>query len=153
MRIFFDTEFTNLTPQAKLVSIGLIDESGMSTFYAELSDTYTVADCSYFCLLHILPLLERGGCRMLEWKLHEDLFAWLSRWGPGTVLVCNSPRDLVRLAQLFPEGSPSNCSYQVLGMWGNLKRRFFNFGRRLHKKHGLRAHHALDDAKVNGSPD
>ena len=41
------TEFTDLHWQAKLVSIGLVAEDGR-TFYAELSDTYQVADCSAF---------------------------------------------------------------------------------------------------------
>jgi hypothetical protein len=30
-----------------------------------------------------------------------------------------------------------------------LLRRIVNFRRRLHKRHGLRVHHALDDAHVN----
>ena len=43
-RLFFDTEFTALTDDAKLISIGLIDESGRHTFYAELADTWQPED-------------------------------------------------------------------------------------------------------------
>lgn len=49
MRIFFDTEFTGLTADAKLISIGLVDEAGTHEFYAELADTYAVSECSAFC--------------------------------------------------------------------------------------------------------
>jgi hypothetical protein len=39
MLIFFDTEFTELGIDPKLISIGLISEDGTHEFYAELSDT------------------------------------------------------------------------------------------------------------------
>lgn len=47
MLIFFDTEFTSLHWQAKLISIGLVTEDGRK-FYAELSDTYQMTECSDF---------------------------------------------------------------------------------------------------------
>ena len=31
-KIFFDTEFTGLSPDARLISIGLVDEAGQSEF-------------------------------------------------------------------------------------------------------------------------
>ncbi len=37
MRVFFDTEFTGLHQNTKLISIGLVDEDGKS-FYAEFND-------------------------------------------------------------------------------------------------------------------
>jgi hypothetical protein len=40
-------------------------------------------------------------------------------------------------------------SVDVLGFWANWKRRVLNRGRRIHREHGLRVHHALDDARVN----
>ena len=46
MLVFFDTEFTELGPNAKLISIGLVTEDGRHTFYAELTDTYELSDCS-----------------------------------------------------------------------------------------------------------
>lgn len=38
MKVFFDTEFTELGVDPKLISIGLVDETGERTFCAELSD-------------------------------------------------------------------------------------------------------------------
>lgn len=149
MRIFFDTEFTGLTDDAKLISIGLVEESGEHEFYAELSDTYGPTDCSEFCRQHVLPLLEGGSTRVTTRELRPKLRGWLADRGPGTVLVCDSPRDVLQIRRLLLEALPANVTLEVLGWWGNLKRRFFNRGRRLHRKLGLRVHHALDDARVN----
>jgi len=38
-RIFFDTEFTGLVADAKLIPVGLVDAVGERSFYAELSGT------------------------------------------------------------------------------------------------------------------
>jgi len=64
MLIFFDTEFTELGIDPRLISIGLISEFGDRTFYAELSDTYTEKDCSEFVRLAVLPHLEGGNSVM-----------------------------------------------------------------------------------------
>lgn len=149
MRIFFDTEFTGLTAGAKLISIGLVDESGANEFYAELRDTYKVSECSDFCRAEVLPQLEGGQAQLCLAELRVDLPAWLSARGPGAVLVCDCARDVVQLASVLPSGLPANVSVHVLGRWGNLQRRTFNFGRRIHHRKGLRVHHALDDARVN----
>lgn len=149
MRIFFDTEFTGLSLDAKLISIGFVDESGLNEFYAELTDTFDLPDCSDFCRSQVIPHLEGGEARQSLSELRTTLEAWLRARGPDTVLVCDSPRDAVQLTVLFPAGLPANVSTDVLGWQGNLKRRVFNFGRRIHRKRGYRVHHALDDAKVN----
>jgi hypothetical protein len=146
-RIFFDTEFTSLTDDARLISIGFIDESGQHTFYAEVLGI-EAADCSEFCRAHVLPELERGGVALSLSQLRADLSDWLSERGPAR-LVCDSARDAVQLARLFPTGAPGSCEVTVLSFWGNLRRRVLNGGRRLHRTHGLRVHHALDDARVN----
>ncbi len=149
MRVFFDTEFTGLSLLAKLVSIGLVTEKGDREFYAELSDTYKVEDCSPFCTQVVLPLLQGGSSRQDLASLRTALWTWLEELGPDVELVCDSPRDVLQVEQLFPRGLPENVSVQVLGWRDNLKRRVLNVGRRLHRRHGFRVHHALDDAKVN----
>jgi hypothetical protein len=148
MRVFFDTEFTSLGEDAALISIGMVDEAG-DEFYAELSDTYALEQCSDFCRREVLPHLEGGAARVSQAKVRQSLGDWLTAKGRGTVLVCDSPRDLRQIRELFPSGLPSNVRCEVLGWWGNLQRRFFNRGRRVHHRLGLRVHHALDDARVN----
>jgi len=60
MCIFFDTEFTDLGVDPRLISIGLVAEDGERTFYAELSDTNEPKDCGEFARLAVLPQLEGG---------------------------------------------------------------------------------------------
>lgn len=148
MRVFFDTEFTGLTDDASLISIGMVDEAG-EEFYAELSDTYSPRECSEFCRREVLPHLEGGAARMLLVDVRHSLWNWLASRGAGAVLVCDSPRDVRQIRRLFAKGLPPNVSIEVLGWWPNLRRRFLNRGRRMHIQLGLRVHHALDDARVN----
>lgn len=147
MRIFFDTEFTCLSDDAALISIGLIDDAGQRTFYAEVLGV-ELATCSPFCRAHVLPLLEHGNLALPLDQLRNDLYIWLDTLGLWT-LVCDSPRDKVQISRLFPEGLPGGCPVHVLGLWENTRRRLLNIGHRLHRQRGLRVHHALDDAKVN----
>lgn len=149
MRIFFDTEFTGLTADAKLISIGLVDESGLNEFYAELADTYELRDCSDFCRRKVLPYLEGEAVQLTLEGLRVALVTWLLERGPDVVLVCDSPRDIPQLWTLLPDGLPANVTVSVLGLVGTFKRRFFNRGRRIHLRLGLRVHHSLDDARVN----
>lgn len=110
MRIFFDTEFTGLTDDARLISIGLVDEAGEHEFYAELADTFRPAECSEYCQQHVLPLLEGGPARLRIRELRPKLRAWLVDRGPGTILVCDSPRDVIQMRSLLLEALPSNVT-------------------------------------------
>jgi hypothetical protein len=148
-RVYFDTEFTSLTQNAKLISIGLVDGSGNFEFYAELSDTYELSDCSEFCQREVIPKLEGKDVRLRLEELRTQLDAWLDARGPRTVLVCDSPRDLAQLASVFPRGMRENVSVEVMGWLDTLRRRTLTFRGRMHRRLGLRAHHALDDARVN----
>ena len=56
LRIFFDTEFTALTEDAKLISIGFVDEIGERSFYAELSDTWRLNDAGVFAKNAVIHL-------------------------------------------------------------------------------------------------
>lgn len=71
--VFFDTEFTDLSVDAQLISIGLVSEDGERMFYAELSDTYSPKDCSDFTREMVMPLLEGGDTRLSQLELIEDL--------------------------------------------------------------------------------
>lgn len=54
--LFIDSEFTDLTQKARLISLGIWAEDGQS-FYAEFSD-YSQTIVSEFVTTEILPLLE-----------------------------------------------------------------------------------------------
>lgn len=56
MHICFDTEFTGLTKDADIISIGLVAENG-NTFYAELTD-FDIAKCSGWVLDNVVAKLK-----------------------------------------------------------------------------------------------
>ncbi len=89
MLIFFDTEFTGLYWETKLISIGLVAEYGRE-FYDELSDTYQIADCGDFAREVVLPLLEGGDARMTLPALSLRLGNWLEGFEQPVTLTTDS---------------------------------------------------------------
>lgn len=67
LKVFLDCEFTQLNQYSKLISLALVSESGQE-FYVELTDTYSVEDCSDFVIQYVLPQLElpRFGQSLVE---------------------------------------------------------------------------------------
>ena len=61
MKIFLDCEFTQLNQYSKLISLALVSESA-EEFYVELTDTYSVDDCSDFVIQNVLPQLDPLRC-------------------------------------------------------------------------------------------
>lgn len=108
MLVYFDTEFTDFAEDAKLISIGLVAETG-ETFYAELSDTYTVDDCSDFVIEHVLPQLDGGKALMTFTELKTRLYNWLEARGEPVTLATDSPPwDWHFVRMLLGETYPSN---------------------------------------------
>lgn len=81
---------TSIAPEAKLISIGLVSEDGLSTFYAELSDTWQLADCAPFVRAHVLPHLKGGETLCTAADLVHRLKAWLEALPGKVVLVTDS---------------------------------------------------------------
>jgi hypothetical protein len=67
LKIFLDCEFTQLNQKSELISLALVSESG-EEFYVELTDTYSVEDCSDFVIQNVLPQLDplRYGQSLVE---------------------------------------------------------------------------------------
>ncbi|OIQ92637.1 3'-5' exoribonuclease [mine drainage metagenome] len=63
MLTFFDTEFSALRMDPRLISVGLISEDERE-LYAEPDDTYQIKGCSTFVQEAVLPHLEGGAVRM-----------------------------------------------------------------------------------------
>lgn len=147
--VFFDTEFTELGINPRLISIGLVSEDGEQTFYAELADTYQPNDCSYFVLETVLPLLEGGTQQMPMHELVLRLGSWLeSLDGPVKLATDSQAWDWPWIQEIF----------HLAGTWPqNVDRRplilqltsGFERGTERAFKTGLRRHHSLDDAKAN----
>lgn len=149
MLIFFDTEFTELGIDPRLISIGLIDESGERTFYAELTDTWQAADCSDFAREAVLPHLEGGAMLMSMRELGERLKAWLESFGDPVKLATDSISwDWPWIQEIFGEldAWPANLDgHPLILQQGSA----FNLAIEQAFTDGLRRHHSLDDAKAN----
>ncbi|WP_448144299.1 hypothetical protein [Pseudomonas silesiensis] len=58
LKIFLDCEFSQLNQYSKLISLALVSESA-EEFYVELTDVYSIEDCSDFVIQNVLPQLDR----------------------------------------------------------------------------------------------
>ncbi len=106
MKIFFDTEFTDISPRlddVALISIGLVDETGLKTFYAELADTYDENMCSWFVLEAVLPLLEGGKALMAVNELRCRLAEWIESFDEPVTFVSDSFMDWEWMNFLYPK--------------------------------------------------
>ena len=153
MLIFFDTEFTELGIDPRLISIGLVAEDGERTFYAELSDTYAERDCNDFVLEAVLPHLAGGDARMTFRELAERLAAWLAAFGGPVKLACDSLAwDWPWIQEIFGELDtwPANVDGKPLLLTMNYLNNYDPFVEAVEQAfRTLRRHHSLDDAKAN----
>jgi len=149
IHVFFDTEFTDLVVDPQLISIGMIDETGERTFYAELSDTYRLDDVGYFAREAVLPQLEGGAIRMTMAVLRDQLRAWLEAFGEPVKLATDSLSwDWPWIQEIFEDLAtwPPNLDGKPLILTQD---QAFNEAVEHAFAGGLRRHHALDDAKAN----
>lgn len=76
MKLILDCEFTQLKPEAKLISLALVAEDS-SEFYVEIEGAYKFEDCSEFVKVNVLPQLYGGewACDfgMAQYKLAKFL--------------------------------------------------------------------------------
>lgn len=155
MLIFFDTEFTDLGLDHKLISIGLISENGTHEFYAELSDTYQPADCAAFVHEAVIPHLHGGDACMTMDELTLRLGNWIESFEQPVQLATDSfswdwplIQELFYLPGTWPEnlhGKPASL-YDLVGAQNLEQSVELAFRDHLPR---LRRHHALDDAKAN----
>lgn len=153
MLIFFDTEFTDLVPDAKLVSIGLVSEDGRE-FYAELSDTYKPRDVGDFAIDAVIPLLEGGDYLMTKAQFRVSFGKWIKSFAQSVKLATDSLAwDWPWIQEIFDrDGSwPNNLDGKPLLLTMNYLNDYDGFVLACEEAfaNGLRRHHALDDAKAN----
>lgn len=152
MLIFFDCEFTELGIDPKLISIGLISEDGAHEFYAELSGTYQLSDCSAFVHEAVLPHLQGGDALMSMGELTLCLADWIDRFQQPVQLATDSlswdwpwVQEIFHYAEKWPAklaNQPASL-YKLVALFDREVENAF------HNQPNLRRHHALDDAKAN----
>jgi len=147
MILFLDTEFTDLIPENKLISIALVTDDGHRSFYAELTDTYELEDCSAFVKSYVLPFLKGDPYKMSEYQCALKIAQWIEDLGePCKLGLDNISWDYPHLKRLI----------QMTSLWpGNLDRNdYFKFqvmnddAMEIVMEHDLDIHNALDDAKA-----
>jgi hypothetical protein len=108
MKLFLDTEFTDLVPGNKLISIALVDENE-EWFYAELTDTYELKDCSEFVKGFVLPFLRGGKFLMSSYDCALRMGNWIEDRGMDCILACDNPGwDIPHLKKLLEPCWPEN---------------------------------------------
>lgn len=137
MNVYFDTEFTDLCPDAKLISIGCVAADGRE-FYAESAE-FRLNECSDFVRENVIPLLDGDGINQLE--IADRLRAWLSTFDEPVQFVCDSESwDWRWIQQIFASSWPAALAHKPI-----VHRESELPSPRLD---ALREHHALDDAKA-----
>lgn len=108
MKLFIDTEFTDLVPGNKLISIALVDENE-EFFYAELTDTYELKDCSEFVKINVLSILRGAEFRMTSYECALRMGNWIEDREVPCFLACDNPDwDIPHLKRLLEPCWPSN---------------------------------------------
>lgn len=151
MLLFIDTEFTGLHLNPGLISLGLVDETGKHTFYAELPEESYRSKCTDWVVDNVLPLLEGGNSSLPIEDLRIRLCEWIENFSDRIMLVTDSPDyDFEFIKLIFAGTWPKNLSKQPMqfdsyAMGENrqpsLERTMQNYHRPDQPKH-----HALYDA-------
>lgn len=103
MLIFFDTEFSGLSSDPRLLSIGMVADSGQE-LYIEFTNGWSESDCSYWVMNNIVPLLGNGE-RLTRRDAVERIIAWLSSFEIQPTLLGETTWDTILLGELMKEFS------------------------------------------------
>lgn len=146
MLIFLDTEFTGLDqPWPHLISIGLVSDNGLHSFYAELPEETYRDLASPWVRVNVLPLLEGDDCVMSHQELCRELITWIELLGNIQIAVDSGiDFDFLRsILNPWPANLARDPIYMAGGDFTDAVEDVYASNR------DLRRHHALDDAKAN----
>ncbi len=149
MNVFFDTEFTGLTSEPRLLSIGMVADNGRE-LYLELTDGWSEAMCSPWVRQHVLPMLGQGE-RLTRRETGRRILDWLSFSNAPATLLGDTDWDTTLLANLMDECGVDRESYRIeLLAYANRAQAtaFEDAKRRYFETHKVPSHHALNDARA-----
>ena len=143
MRLFLDCEFTELSQQARLISLALVAEDGRE-FYVEVVDAWREEDCSDFVKEIVLPQLWGGKYAMPIIEARAALLRFLATYDEQLEIVTDAP---VYDWELFCE-----LAYHD-GKWPKNVRNFPTDATTLTATNDVEElpHHALLDARIIAS--
>ena len=147
MHVFFDTEFTGLTSDPRLLSIGCAADNG-ATLYLEFTDGWQEFACSAWVRQHILPTLGQGE-QLTRSAAGQRIFDWLQALDAPVTLLADSDYDTVLLAELLQQCGLTDDSFRIEQIAFTSKSQALELEaakQRCLVSHGLAPHHALSDA-------
>jgi hypothetical protein len=113
-KLFLDTEFTNLHPEAKLISIALVAADG-EFFYAELTDTYEIKDCSEFVKSFVLPYLKGDPYKMSYFECALKMGNWIENRASKCIIANDAPSwDMPFFNRLIDVCPPANLERSMV---------------------------------------
>ena len=145
--IFFDAEFTGLTSDPYLLSIGLVADSG-EALYIEFANGWSETDCSTWVREHVIPLLGNGE-RLTRRDATKRILAWLSSFESPPTLLGETTWDTTLFSDLMHECGVISDRFrlEVLAFSGKDQAGTFEAAKRRYlESRQLTAHHALSDA-------
>ena len=147
MTVFFDTEFTGLTSDPRLLSIGMVADDGQE-LYIELTDGWTEAMCSPWTRQHVLPMLGEGE-QLARREAGRRIGDWLASFSVLPTLLGDTDWDTTLLTQLLEESKLPKGSYKVELLAFSSKEQAKSFEGAKQQYFKLKQavpHHALTDA-------
>lgn len=160
--VFYDTEFTDLTIDSELLSIGLVADNVDAELYIEISDANR-ADASNFVRTEVLPLFGQFNPAVLtHGNAAKKVVAWLDGLREGNrnrqvVMVSDSPWDWQHLSELLGQLAGQASWSQTLNVIGRTVQQMISAPSQIgsinekieayHREHSLQ-HHALVDARA-----
>lgn len=148
-KAFFDSEFTGLSSDPRLISIGLVADSG-EALYIEFTNGWSEEQCSTWVRNHVLPYLGDGEKRTRR-EAGERIIAWLSSFGTPVALLGETSWDTELLADLLLEcgiGSDCFCLEELVCNSKEQSDAFEAEKQDYFKSNGCIQHHALADARA-----
>jgi hypothetical protein len=151
MLLFLDTEFTGLHLNPNLISLGLVDETGKHTFYAELPEEFYRSRCTDWVVENVLPLLEGGNSILQIDDLKIRLKEWIESFDDQAMLITDSPDfDFELIKLLFAGYWPGNLAKQPMQFdsyaMGEDRQPSLERAMKSYHSPGRPEHHALHDA-------
>ena len=149
MLVFFDTEFSGLSSEPRLLSIGLAADSG-DELYIEFADGWVEENCSRWVLEHVVPMLGNGE-RLTRLAAVDRILSWLSSFAASPILIGETDWDTALVIELLAAGGGNNDRFQIkeLEFSGKAQVEKFNEARQhyFNSEHAS-PHHALVDARA-----
>lgn len=149
MKVFFDTEFTALSSDPRLLSIGFAAESG-EELYIEFSDGWTEDRCSPWVREHVLPLFGTSP-QLRRSEACERIALWLTALPTFPLLLGDTDWDTILLDQLLTECAvdPNTYKLQLVKLPTRELTMAFEAAKRSYFDHeAVSRHHALCDARA-----